>query len=75
MDGDGIRISITYEETNRVCEEFIATKEEVQMIHEGEIPKRFKKTLRHDIDYRLGDIEEDWAAENLDTGKCIQDWR
>lgn len=65
-----MKVEITMEKTLRVCMEFDVTEEHVKMLENGINP--FENEMEKELE--TGDIEYDYAAIDLDTGKDIKTW-
>ena len=69
------RVGITYEITRRCYKEYDVSDQDYVEIYKGNLPEEIAEDLENSIDELEGDRDDDWSAEDIDTGKTIQDWR
>ena len=65
------KVKVTMEKTYRICMEFDATEEQIKMLESGENP--FSDKMEKELE--AGDVEYNYAAVNVNTGKDIMTWR
>ena len=64
-------VSITYEQTRRVCKEYDVTDDQLMKLKNGDISD-FEKDLEKDLP--AGDEEWDYAVDD-DCGRTIVPWK
>ena len=64
-------VSITYEQTRRVCKEYDVTDDQLLKLKNGDIGD-FEKDLEKDLP--AGDEERDYAVDD-DCGRTIVPWK
>ena len=70
------KIGVTYEISRRVYKEYKVTNETYKRLYSGDpLPEDILVDLEDEIDSLNGDRDDDYAIEDLETGKTIQDWR
>lgn len=70
------KIGIDYEITYSVYKEFEVDDDQYEAIQEGILPGDIMYDLVDAVQWsKDGDWKDDWAAHDLETGKCLQDWR
>lgn len=69
------KVGINYEVTYRTYKEFEVTDEQYEEIYEGSLPDDIINDLVDAAEWGNADREDDWSAHDVETGKCLQDWR
>lgn len=69
------KIGINYEVTYRTYKEFEVTDEQYEEIYEGGLPDDILDELVYMVECGGCDRENDWSVHDIETGKCLQDWK